>query len=805
MILSEGYRTLGAKLLAGIVVWVVAAASDAFEFATHAAVSRQAFATSTLFAGTLPNPASTEILNQLGLDGSWGDLGFLYLDIGSGSVVERLAQPLGDSQLGPRKLDAANRKSPYAPLLPSVPAWIMLGSIREDDVPFSASEIDNTPQDEVGGPFIRVKNHFYDPLRDLPLKIAGVEVGASAKDWALNDLHGTYDPSNHFNVPMAREVMWRALTLKLRPTSPMTPGPLADLGFVATPALGTKELVRKAYWASTFRTLGNIVHMVQDMAQPQHTRNDKHAGVGCVPPLCAAGHKSHFEAYVEARAVGADTFTLRERFGWGLGIVDSKFPIAAVPLDFGAYPVPRFATYEEYFSTGTGTASVSGLGLANYSNRGFYSSGTLPGDRQYAFAWPPNDVGSLVRTTLPKDTVFDAANSLVKGASLEIYSGVVTDTLNPQFSASSAPLVAHGAFDEFLGKAAKRQFTLNHYAYAAQAALLIPRAVAYSAGLLDFFFRGRLEISLPDEGIYAVRDATTPVCIDACGFDRIKLKVRNTRPNEAMGPGIMVAVVKFHRNACYQPDLSGEPGGSNFLGDGCRVKEEEIVVSEAKVIGGLAANSTIAVTFPFAVGTPIPINATDVSLQVVFRGKLGNEDDAVVVTTKNIAETNYVAVHNSTDYQRLSDSLFEPTPTGAADTFTSVTIGFGASTPQIPVATLAALPAPGYSQLAFLGDRGTTKLTIDLVPHKVSFGHPLTYAALPVSEIYLPSGGTGYDSTWSVRRTRGVYTRFVQSILYGAGTTSYVCRGEDPIATCTQSSLSPLTPAHARPLQIAFN
>ena len=41
----------------------------------------------------------------------------------------------------------------------------------------------------------------------------------------------------------------------------------------------TKEQ-RDRYWATTFRALGDIVHHLQDMAQPQHTRNDAHAGVG---------------------------------------------------------------------------------------------------------------------------------------------------------------------------------------------------------------------------------------------------------------------------------------------------------------------------------------------------------------------------------------------------------------------------------------------------------------------------------------------------------------------------------------------
>ncbi|BCO30781.1 hypothetical protein TspCOW1_08840 [Thiohalobacter sp. COW1] len=34
--------------------------------------------------------------------------------------------------------------------------------------------------------------------------------------------------------------------------------------------------MRKAYWATTFRALGDVLHLIQDMAQPQHTRNDLH-------------------------------------------------------------------------------------------------------------------------------------------------------------------------------------------------------------------------------------------------------------------------------------------------------------------------------------------------------------------------------------------------------------------------------------------------------------------------------------------------------------------------------------------------
>lgn len=35
---------------------------------------------------------------------------------------------------------------------------------------------------------------------------------------------------------------------------------------------------------------------------------------------------------------------------------------------------------------------------------------------------------------------------------------------------------------------------------------LAPRAVAYSAGLIDYFFRGRMEIAPPDDDVYAILD-----------------------------------------------------------------------------------------------------------------------------------------------------------------------------------------------------------------------------------------------------------------------------------------------------------
>ncbi len=37
-----------------------------------------------------------------------------------------------------------------------------------------------------------------------------------------------------------------------------------------------RNVGRHAYRATTFRALGDVLHLVQDMGQPQHTRNAAH-------------------------------------------------------------------------------------------------------------------------------------------------------------------------------------------------------------------------------------------------------------------------------------------------------------------------------------------------------------------------------------------------------------------------------------------------------------------------------------------------------------------------------------------------
>ena len=172
--------------------------------------------------------------------------------------------------------------------------------------------------------------------------------------------------------------------------------------------------------------------------------------------------------------------------------------------------------------------------------------------------------------------------------------------------------------------------------------------------------------------MYGIVDHTIPSGSDPIigGFATIKVKVKNTTPGlstaerrELMVEGTTAtlrAVAKFHRNTCYKADLSGEYGspGVNWqnwnanpmLGCG-RNPVEEIVVSEPTPVPKGINNAAQAVTFRF-IDQKIPISATDLFLQVIYRGPLGEETDAVVVATKDISEPTYIYHYTRWDQYR---------------------------------------------------------------------------------------------------------------------------------------------------------
>jgi hypothetical protein len=688
--------TLNRQLLAGVLCLLGTQAS-AYDLATHAKMINFAYGKSKL------GSTDSSIQKRLGIDvwvlGASSNAPFqaggsdLYYDIAQGQVAVRQSNSYEFDVMFKIKLQDEALK---------IPGWLMRGGIREDDGGLIAGARNNEPFDDPVNNFNRFCNHFLDPVSTHGSAGRGFSGFcfyespiSDAAQWAL----GTQNPfdaqpaenisrRNHFSVLDARDLMWRALTLRDKAGNDVPKN-----GF-------TPEQLRKIYWASTFRSLGDVIHLLQDQAQPQHTRNEGHG-------LSNKG----YEEYIDARAKGSDTFTIDEQ---KLTLLAGQLP----DLNYDGYAIPRFSRYSDYWSTRVNSSNI--YGLSDYSNRGFFTVEKNFGNTIYPE--PSSDISKYSVFPVFQSTWGGSFNHLVGQVEDKLTGASESVTMSTQSIFTG--LVANG------GAVIPPKYTLSKKNYDDRAALLIPRAVAYSAGLIDYFFRGELEISLPDEGVYAVVDYSKESTKDTGGFNKVKLKLTNKTPSispsgggttveqKLLPSGTVVAIAKFRRNKCYiENSLQGEipvkrKEGSTIqqIFDDCRDKVEEIVVSDPVTLPRVLALDDIEpLTFNFK--DRIPINVMDLVLQVVYRGQLGDETDAVVVTTKDVSEPTFFKL---TDYFLMS---IDPTssagnckfiePASVSVSPISFALTESATTPSYLVK--AELNGKDYAMFAAISDLGPIK------------------------------------------------------------------------------------------------
>lgn len=424
-----------------------AAPSNAYELRTHALISYEAVKKSRLW-----NDVS--VTRDLGLQLSDPALSSLYYDLRGTERRER----------SPDRFET--ERFPIGSGVGSfeITGWILRGAIREDDLTtfgcFAESIAGNhehtrepdaecNPQDDPYNKINRVVNHFFDPIFNTGL-VTGVVTGKPATNWALGVIDAFASPTrpdngrgNHFSIIDARRAMLYALR-----------------GKDETKALDKAE--RAAYWATAFRALGDAMHLLQDMAQPQHTRDDPHPG-------------SVYEAYIERRARGQGSVRINGQ------------EITPRPLVIGAYGVPAFTKYSDFWS---GRDANFGAGLADYSNRGFFTDRRNIDDPTAKYGSPVrNPAAYRSRTIIDPD--------YPNGPPITFLDGPVFDQLIG--NSREIHLTNESTINEFLRFRTK--YYLNRHNFDDYAELLMPRAVAYSAGLLDYFFRGSIDcvkdVSLP--------------------------------------------------------------------------------------------------------------------------------------------------------------------------------------------------------------------------------------------------------------------------------------------------------------------
>ena len=549
--------------------------------------------------------------------------------------------------------------------------------------------------------------HFYDPISDT-----GLFTSNKSPDWALEDIgdvNSGVDGPQEYSYKDARQYFYLALT-----------------------SLPGQE--RSNNWGKTFQTLGQVIHHVQDMSQPEHVRNDPHLPVT---------DTSWYEDYTDDHKGEAHISGL---------------------MSGNSYPIPTFNTARDFWTTrATEASELLRQGIADFTNRNFVSNNTnfdydaagllLSTDYYY-----PQPVQVVSRNIADADVLGTAGQDLctkLKSAASNFAPGncyidfvetTVTDAYT-NTSSTNERASSYSVFNKYLrdyGKTvgipgvngtetARGFFTLNSLNYDAAHNYLIPRAVAYSAGLINHFFRGKLQISLPDQGIYGIVDQYTVRNINAKsgfkGFDKIKFKVANTTPSlagqtnsESMNSGTLEAVIKFHRNTCWQDDLSAEPPAAGIFVQNattgeysCRSLQEDIVVSSNKfTISASNALTNTPQEFVFNFPNALPINATDVYLQAVYRGQLGNETDAVVVTTKDISEPTFTMVANFTDYYTDNGNFYlvpdPPTNSNQRPEVVSVAYLIKATSSILKPVSVGFLnkPVGSYGSVAFLTDIGAS-------------------------------------------------------------------------------------------------
>ena len=280
----------------------------------------------------------------------------------------------------------------------------------------------------------RPVNHFHEPIEN---KGSGFLGGISAIDWSLAPL-GSQFPGGQFSWNDARDYYFRALTSPTRAE-------------------------RDENWGKTFRALGQVMHLLQDSANPSHVRDDLH-------PFDDGLHD-----FMAQRSVGA-------YIGSGIFFPDPSMLEQSGPAGPNGEPFANLFDRDTYQGAAPEATLGTDIGVTEYTNANFFSDDTIPGQ------------GSAFSTEITYPTVTELVPAPVPSPYLTL----------PRLGSAAfhgsraAKLTGNQAVAKFLLTSTNLdllgQLQLDDGVYDAQAQNLIPRAVGYSAAVLDYFFRGELEV-----------------------------------------------------------------------------------------------------------------------------------------------------------------------------------------------------------------------------------------------------------------------------------------------------------------------
>jgi hypothetical protein len=490
--------------------------------------------------------------------------------------------------------------------------WLQSGSLNEDE------------------PNCKASNHFHNPL--LPwdesfMSDDTTDIGSlirsycGTKDWPFSDRKSNVTWATGYLAPSpngAKEGEWGVHEpVNWDTARTYYYAHLTGKDFEGN-VIAESDYAREISLAWSFEALGHVLHLIQDVSVPAHVRNDftshlTFQGISFYKPK--TWFLQPFEYYVQV---------------YGKNITEGS------PADAPELENIRLTDYWDTDQfTGSNPSTSLSQGLAEFTNANYLSDSTIPNNSpkpEHQFTYPLID--SLGYQIVEEDIGTEKRKYIArKNPIIPPLPGQ-----NDTFACVSLLNKENEIADENI---ANLKLWLNddnvNNTYASE---LIPRAIGYSSALLEYFFRGTIDISLPDDGIYAFTDDP------ASGFTNIKLKAVNTTTNnEEMTNGTVELVVKY-RLSQGDPFKNYTPP-ENYPGTTSEFYYK--VVPEVNGATSIPRNNAVEFIFDLTGDNAIPLWATDVYLYVVFKGKLGNENNAVAVGFKDISEPTPFDIINNMD------------------------------------------------------------------------------------------------------------------------------------------------------------
>lgn len=415
---------------------------------------------------------------------------------------------------------------------------------------------ENAGRQEDEPAYTRSFNHFHDPLQ--PWDLAGFnKTFKSSLVWAQDQGMVGSLLGGDWSWKRARDSFFKGLT-SLDKTS------------------------REKHFSDAFRALGQIMHLIQDASVPAHVRNDPHIYIDLFGRKIG---KYHYESWVQDNLAKINLSPV--------SFDKSIFTFSPDPL--APIPIANLFDTNQYDGTNLGMTTGSMIGITEYTNANFFSEGTVFQNyphptyldtNYFSIDWKNPEVidgedGKQDRRIYIKK---------LEGERLASLSYISYDCIQ-KGSDESCPLV------------------LDEKVYEEYASKLIPRAVSYSAGLLDYFFRGKLQVtSIPI--FYKNR------------LIYLRVKIKNLTPNEILRDGVFTLTYSF-RPKDGNLDGSQDIWGQDSSPSGTLVEGKEVVID-------------------FFLSVPIPRESyASAKFTLAFKGTLGEEVGAVIGKGLSLGEIKF--------------------------------------------------------------------------------------------------------------------------------------------------------------------